>query len=97
MSRRGALIGCGFFAQNQLHSWAEIEGAEIVAICDREAGRLTTTGERFGIGARYGYLEQSRSPETSGEDSLKTLQLVDAAYESARSGDTLHLHAGKRP
>ena len=27
---RGAVIGCGFFAVNQLHAWADIDGAEIV-------------------------------------------------------------------
>ena len=30
MSRiRGALIGCGFFARNQLHAWQGIEGVEM--------------------------------------------------------------------
>ena len=34
-----ALIGCGFFAQNQLHAWRDIDGAEVVALCDRDAVR----------------------------------------------------------
>ncbi|WP_191059420.1 Gfo/Idh/MocA family protein [Geminicoccus harenae] len=50
---KGGLIGCGFFAQNQLHAWQDLDGVEIVAICDRDAGRLEATGERFGIGRRY--------------------------------------------
>ena len=50
---RGALIGCGFFAINQLEAWREIEGAEIVAICDRDANRLREVGERFGIASRH--------------------------------------------
>ena len=50
---RGGLIGCGFFAINQLHAWRELEGADIVAICDRDAGRLAHVGEQFGIAARY--------------------------------------------
>jgi len=50
---KGGLIGCGFFAQNQLHAWRDLDGVEIVAICDRDAGRLNATGERFGIGRRY--------------------------------------------
>ena len=33
---RGALIGCGFFAVNQMHGWRDVEGADIVAICDRD-------------------------------------------------------------
>ncbi len=50
---KGGLIGCGFFAQNQLHAWAAIEGVEIVAICDRDEARLQASGERFGIARRY--------------------------------------------
>ena len=37
---RGALIGCGFFAINQLHGWRDVEGASIVALCDRDPARL---------------------------------------------------------
>ena len=37
-SFRGALIGCGFFARNHMHGWADAEGAEIVAVCDLDRG-----------------------------------------------------------
>ncbi|UIJ47478.1 Gfo/Idh/MocA family oxidoreductase [Sphingomonas cannabina] len=50
---RGALIGCGFFAANQLHAWRDLEGVEIVAICDTDATRLAVTGDQFGIVRRY--------------------------------------------
>src|SRR3546814_17409129 len=50
---RGGLIGCGFFAANQLHAWRDQAGAEIVAICDTDPARLAATGEQFGIAARY--------------------------------------------
>ncbi|ORE98423.1 Gfo/Idh/MocA family oxidoreductase [Aurantimonas sp. 22II-16-19i] len=50
---KGALIGCGFFAQNQLHAWGEIAGAEIVALCDRDERRLSETAARFGIARTY--------------------------------------------
>ena len=50
---RGALIGCGFFAANHLHAWREIEDAEIVALCDTDAGRLAATGAAFGIARRH--------------------------------------------
>ena len=36
-----ALIGCGFFAMNQLHAWNGIAGAEVVALCDRDPERLS--------------------------------------------------------
>lgn len=51
--RKGALIGCGFFAQNHLHAWRDVDGAEIVALCDRDRTRLEETARRFGIERVY--------------------------------------------
>ncbi len=50
---RGALIGCGFFAQNHLHAWRDLEGVEIVALCDADAERLDLSGKAFGISHLY--------------------------------------------
>ncbi|QHQ36025.1 Gfo/Idh/MocA family protein [Algicella marina] len=50
---KGALIGCGFFAQNQLHAWRDIEGAEIVALCDRDEQRLVQSATDFNIARTY--------------------------------------------
>lgn len=50
---RGALIGCGFFAVNQMHAWRDIADASIVAICDRDPERLRIVGDQFGIAKRY--------------------------------------------
>jgi predicted dehydrogenase len=50
---KGALIGCGFFAQNQLHAWCDIGGVEIVAICDNNLARLKATSAAFGILRTY--------------------------------------------
>ena len=50
---RGALIGCGFFAENHLHAWREVEGAEIVALCDTDPERLAAASEKFGIAATH--------------------------------------------
>lgn len=50
---RGGVIGCGFFAGNQLHGWEMVKGAGIVALCDRDPAALEAAGERFGIAARY--------------------------------------------
>lgn len=50
---RGVLIGCGFFAVNQLHGWRDAKGASLVAICDRDAARLKLVGDQFGIERRY--------------------------------------------
>lgn len=50
---KGALIGCGFFAQNQMHAWRAIAGVDIVAICDRDEARLAETAKAFGIERTY--------------------------------------------
>lgn len=50
---KGALIGCGFFAQNHLHAWRDIQGVEIVALCDSDAARLQTTAQSFNVSRTY--------------------------------------------
>lgn len=50
---RGALIGCGFFAVNQMHGWQDLAEVEIVAICDRDPERLRLVGDQFGVMRRY--------------------------------------------
>jgi D-apiose dehydrogenase len=55
---RGGLIGCGFFSINHLHGWRDVEGASIVALCDRDAKRLAIAGDQFDIGQRYSDAEE---------------------------------------
>lgn len=55
---RGALIGCGFFAINHLHGWRDADGAEIVAICDKNPERLAIAGEQFCIDQRFSDAEE---------------------------------------
>ncbi|MFO1210717.1 MAG: Gfo/Idh/MocA family oxidoreductase [Amaricoccus sp.] len=50
---KGGLIGCGFFAMNHLHGWRDVEGAAIVALCDRDPARLAEAAGRFGIARTY--------------------------------------------
>jgi predicted dehydrogenase len=50
---RGGLIGCGFFSINHLHGWRGVEGASIVALCDRDTSRLAIAGDQFEIARRY--------------------------------------------
>ena len=44
---RGALIGCGFFARNHMHGWADAEGAEIVAVCDLDPAKAEAFARRL--------------------------------------------------
>ena len=50
-SFRGALIGCGFFARNHMHGWADAEGAEIVAVCDLDPAKAEAFARDFGAEA----------------------------------------------
>jgi predicted dehydrogenase len=55
---KGAVIGCGFFAMNQMHGWQDLDSAEIVAICDKDPERLRIVGDEFGVARRYESAEQ---------------------------------------
>ncbi len=46
---RVALIGCGFFAQNQLEAWRDIHGVDVVALRDTDPTKLNATGKAFDI------------------------------------------------
>ncbi|MEM6762637.1 MAG: Gfo/Idh/MocA family oxidoreductase [Pseudomonadota bacterium] len=50
---RGVLIGCGYFAQNHMHGWADASGAEIVAVCDTDSRKAAATAAKFNIGKSY--------------------------------------------
>lgn len=50
---RGALIGCGFFAENHMHGWAGVPGARIVALCDRDPARLAAMSRKISIDIIY--------------------------------------------
>lgn len=48
MSFRGVLVGCGFFARNHMHGWADAAGAEIVAVCDLDPAKAEDFARTFG-------------------------------------------------
>ncbi len=52
---RGALIGCGFFAQNHLHAWQDMraDGVELVAVCDIDPAKAQAAAQSFGIPRHY--------------------------------------------
>ena len=74
---RIALIGCGFFAENHLHAWADMDGAEVVAICDVDPNRLEPVGDQFKIARRY----------TSAED-----MFADGGFDAVDIATTVPTH-----
>lgn len=62
-SVRVALIGCGRVAGHHLRSIAEVEGGEIVAVCDLEIDKAKAYGEQYAIPFFSNYHEMlSRVP-----------------------------------
>ena len=53
---RVGVIGCGFFAQNHLHSWKSLagEGASLTAVCDIDPAKAKAAAETFGAEHWYG-------------------------------------------
>lgn len=45
------MVGCGFYAQNHLHAWADLraEGAILSAVCDRDPAKAEAAGQKFGV------------------------------------------------
>jgi predicted dehydrogenase len=50
-THRGVLIGCGFFARNHMHGWAQAPDARIVAVCDLDRGKAEAFAREFGVPA----------------------------------------------
>jgi predicted dehydrogenase len=50
---RGAVIGCGFFAQNHLNAWKDIADVQLVAVCDKDSAKAEAAGAKFDVPARY--------------------------------------------
>jgi D-apiose dehydrogenase len=49
------VIGCGFFAQNHLHSWKNLaaDGARLAAVCDIDPAKAKAAAETFGAPRWY--------------------------------------------
>lgn len=76
MSRlRGGIIGCGFFSRNHQHAWREVEGADIVAVCDTDEGRARASAQEFGVEAVY-----SDAEEMLRDGSLDFVDVVTQAH-----------------
>ena len=62
---RGAVIGCGFFAQNHLNAWASLkgEGIELTAVCDQDRAKAEAAARAFGVPKAYDDAERLISEE----------------------------------
>jgi predicted dehydrogenase len=52
-SLRAAVIGCGYFANNHLHAWRQIEEVDLVAVCDLDEDKAKAAAATFGVPRSY--------------------------------------------
>ncbi|WP_445620322.1 Gfo/Idh/MocA family protein [Kushneria sp. Sum13] len=50
---KGALIGCGFFAENQMKAWQSLSEVEVVAVCDPDPARRKHFQTHFGVARTF--------------------------------------------
>ncbi len=62
MTARGALIGCGFFAENHLNAWKQLD-VSLVAVCDTDSAKSARAALRFGIPRHYANAEEMLQSE----------------------------------
>jgi predicted dehydrogenase len=62
------VIGCGFFAQNHLHSWSDLksQGVAIAAVCDVDPGKAQAAAKKFNVPRWYGDAERMFAEEALG-------------------------------
>jgi predicted dehydrogenase len=53
MPYRCAILGCGGRAHGHAAAYQHVTRGEIVALCDLDADRMSTFGDKFGVAARY--------------------------------------------
>ena len=53
MTLRATLVGCGFFAENHLNAWRDLEGVDVVAVCDIDSAKATAAASMFGAARAY--------------------------------------------
>ena len=54
---KGALIGCGFFAENHILAWKEIKNIEIICVCDLDIKKASKFKSKFNILYSYSSIE----------------------------------------
>lgn len=60
---RAGVIGCGFFAQNHLHAWRDIEDVELIAVCDLDRAKAEASSATHGVASVYDDAEAMFSAE----------------------------------
>ena len=54
---KGALIGCGFFAENHILAWKELRNIDIICVCDLDIKKANKFKSKFNILHSYSSIE----------------------------------------
>jgi predicted dehydrogenase len=84
---RVGLIGCGFFATNHLHAWAEMPDVVVAAVCDIDASKAAAAAKTFDVKASYDDAAEMLAQQT--------LDFVDIVTTMASHRSLVELCAGK--
>jgi D-apiose dehydrogenase len=74
---RIAVVGAGYFSQFHLEGWAQVPGAQVVALCDSDGAKAATLAQRFNIAKVYASVAEMLS------DSSLSISLVDVVTPPA--------------
>ncbi|QDU91680.1 Kynurenine formamidase [Pirellulimonas nuda] len=56
---RGLSIGAGYFAQFHFDAWRRVDGAELVGICDSDAGKAAAAAQQHGVAGSFSDFDQA--------------------------------------
>ena len=79
---RAAVVGCGFQGRLHLECFAELEDAEVVAVCDRDPERLRAASDEFAVAA--GFTAHDELLRSQPVDLLTICTMPDSHAEIAR-------------
>ena len=80
---RVGVIGCGFFAQNQLAAWAAMDGVTLAAVCDLDAEKAAAAATKFGAVAHLDAAEMLAKEKLDFVDIVTTMGSHRALVELA--------------
>jgi predicted dehydrogenase len=80
---RGAVIGCGFFAQNHLKAWGDVQGADLVAVCDLDPAKARAAAELTGAKPYTDVEMMLRDQRLDFVDIATTMETHEALVEKA--------------
>lgn len=80
---KGAVIGCGFFAQNHLKAWGDVQGATLVAVCDLDPAKAEAAAALTGAKAYTDVDAMFAGEKLDFVDIATTMETHEALVEKA--------------